>query len=178
MFFYQNPWFFWHQILTDAPCFMTEDSRGHKSLTDVFFVLNRMVQSICATDGRNMDFTSVKMGGTLGPYMDPIFRTIRRYHTHWWFPKLWVYKPFNRFDDTHIKGALWATNIPETKGSAENTTKTTNQDLRFGYSVRISFYRVLLYMKWSVTGCGGSDKSCVPCIFLYRVVLAYGVAML
>ena len=42
---------------------------------------------------------------------------------------------------------------------------------------KTDFYRVL-YIKWSVTGCGGSDKSCVPCIFLYRVVLAYAVAML
>jgi len=42
---------------------------------------------------------------------------------------------------------------------------------------KTDFYRVL-YKKWSVTGCGGSDKSCIPCKFLYRVVLACAVEML
>ena len=42
---------------------------------------------------------------------------------------------------------------------------------------KTDFYRVL-YNKWSVTGCGGLDKSCIPCIFLYRVVLVYAVEML
>ena len=35
---------------------------------------------------------------------------------------------------------------------------------------KTDFYRVL-YNKWSVTGCSGLEKLCVPCIFLYRVVL-------